>query len=120
MPVPHGIVPAVAYRVEIRGHRLVFATDQTAGDETFAEFARGADLLIMHMAIPAGAGQAAKSLHATPEAIGQLAARAEARQLVLSHFMARSLVDLEANREAVSKHFPGRLGSAQDLDCYRP
>ena len=120
MPVSHGIVPAIAYRVETRGHRLVFAADQNAGDETFAEFARDADLLVMHLAIPGDAGKSARSLHATPEAVGQLAARARARRLVLSHFMARSLADLEANVQDVSKAYQGEVFAAGDLDCYRP
>lgn len=116
--VPHGIVPALAFRVRVGEKVLVFATDQNGEDPAFAEFARHADLLVMHLAIPQDAGEAARRLHATPDRIGQVAAAAEAKALVLSHFMARSLHALDDNVARVRAHYGGQVFVAEDLGCY--
>jgi ribonuclease BN (tRNA processing enzyme) len=118
--VPHGIVPTVAYRVEVAGKSIVFASDQNGSDESFMSFARRADLLVMHMAIPGSAGPAARALHATPARIGEIAHGANAGALVLSHFMARSLQSLDRNIEEVRSSYRGPLQQAADLACYRP
>jgi ribonuclease BN (tRNA processing enzyme) len=115
--VPHGIVPALGYRVEMNGVSVVFTGDQRLDDESFVEFARGADLMVAHMAVGPEPSQAARSLHATPAKIGEVADRAGVRILVLSHFMARSLRDLEASLSAIRAHYHGSIHLAEDLDC---
>ena len=116
-PVPHGIVPALGFRVEVRGRSFVFASDQNGSDPDFVTFAKGADLLVMHMVIPEGAGNRAKQLHAEPSRIGEIAAAADADVLLLSHFMARSLRNLEDNVAAVVNAFDGQYLLAEDLLC---
>ena len=120
MHVPHGIVPALAFRLRVGERIIVFASDQNGGDPGFVDFAKNADLLVMHMAIPQDAGEAARRLHATPEQIGRIAAAAGAKALLLSHFMARSLVDLDGNLARVRAHHRGPVAAAQDLGCYLP
>jgi ribonuclease BN (tRNA processing enzyme) len=116
-PVPHGIVPAVAFRLNVGERSIVFASDQNGSDPGFAEFARRTDLLVMHMAIPEDADGVARKLHATPSRIGQIAAAAEAGQLLLSHFMARSLTRLEDSVAAVRRQYAGSVTVAEDLAC---
>ncbi|WP_405230200.1 MBL fold metallo-hydrolase [Lentisalinibacter sediminis] len=118
MHVPHGIVPALAFRVRIGEMSIVFAGDQNGAKDAFVDFARKADLLVMHMAIPEGVGGPASRLHATPREIGRVAGRVGARKLVLSHFMARSLRDLDGNVDRVRKHYDGPVIAADDLDCF--
>jgi ribonuclease BN (tRNA processing enzyme) len=118
--VPHGIVPTVAYRVEVAGNSIVFASDQNGSDESFMSFARDADLLVMHLAIPGSADPAARALHATPARIGEIAHGANAGALVLGHFMARSLQSLDRNIGEVRSSYSGPLQQAADLACYRP
>jgi ribonuclease BN (tRNA processing enzyme) len=120
MHVPHGIVPALAFRLKVAETVIVFGTDQNGDDPEFANFARDADLLVMHMAIPQGAGEAARRLHATPDEIGGLAASAGAKALLLSHFMARSLRTLDDNLSRVRARFKGPVFVAADLGCYLP
>jgi ribonuclease BN (tRNA processing enzyme) len=115
--VPHGIVPAVAFRVDVRGRSLVFASDQNGSDPEFVEFARDAALLVMHLPVPENAGENARKLHAVPSRIGQIAAAANAERLLLSHFMARSLENLANNVAIVSEAFDGNLITADDLMC---
>ena len=116
--VPHGIVPALGFRVEVDGKSVVFASDQNGSDPEFVEFAKDASLLVMHMVIPEGASQRAQQLHAEPSRIGEVADEAGADQLLLSHFMARSLADLDVDLGAVREAFDGRTIVAEDLGCY--
>jgi len=115
--VPHGIVPTVAYRINVGDSVIVFASDQNGNDEAFVEFARDADILVMHMVVPENISGAGRSLHAPPSRIGQIAEAANARVLVLSHFMARSLQDFDANVEIVRDNFGGETVPADDLQC---
>jgi len=117
MHVPHGIVPAIAFRVEVRGRSIVFSSDQNGSDPDFESFAKDATLLIMHMPIPEDAGDGARQLHAIPSKIGELAAAANAKNLVLSHFMARSLRGLDENVQLVRDGFDGEVLVASDLYC---
>ncbi len=120
LQVPHGIVPAVAFRVRAGDKTLVFASDQNGSRPNFAEFARDADVLVMHMAIPEDAEGVARRLHAPPSLIGRIAAEAGAGKLVLSHFMARSLADIDGNVARVRLEFQGEVVVAADLACISP
>lgn len=115
--VPHGIVPAIAFRVAVGETSIVFAGDQNGSDTAFARFARGAELLVMHLVIPEGAGEAARALHAEPTTIGRIARQAGARRLLLSHFMARSLAALDDNVALVESASGMSPVLASDLAC---
>ena len=118
LPVPHGIVPALAYRVSVGGKDIVFSSDQNGSSQAFIDFAKGADVLVMHFVIPDDADAVAKRLHATPKRIGEVAAAIGPGTLVLSHFMARSLRNLDANLASVRASFEGEIRLADDLACY--
>ena len=118
MHVPHGIVPAVAFRVRIAGKTLVFASDQNGSDSSFIEFAKNADVLVMHMPIPEAATGSALQLHAKPSRIGEIASAAGVETLILSHFMARSLKARDMNLGFVKAGFDGTTLLASDLACY--
>jgi ribonuclease BN (tRNA processing enzyme) len=118
--VPHGIVPAVAFRVTTGDQVFVFATDQNGDDPAFIEFANGASILVMHMVVPDGASGVARRLHAPPGVIGEIAANLAPGKLVLSHLMARSLRDLEQNVALVQARYKGDIIVAEDLACVSP
>lgn len=117
IPVPHGIVPALGFKVSVGDLNVVFGSDQNGSNPAFARFAKGADVLVMHLVIPENADDVARRLHATPSRVGEVAAAVNPRMLVLSHFMARSLRNLDANVAAVRERFPGPVHVANDLDC---
>jgi len=119
MHVPHGIVPAVAFKVSVGEETLVFASDQNGSKAEFVDFAEGASLLVMHLVVPEDASGVARRLHAPPSVIGTIADRAGPQRLVLSHFMARSLRDLDANVERVRARYDGDVVLAEDLACIR-
>ena len=115
--VPHGIVPALAFRVRIGAASIVFASDQNGDDPAFVDFARNATILVMHMPVPEGVSGAGRQLHAPPSVIGNIAQQASVGTLVLSHFMARSLINLDNHVEIVKAVYDGRVIVANDLDC---
>jgi ribonuclease BN (tRNA processing enzyme) len=117
LSVPHGPVPAVAFRLRLGEATLVFASDQNGSNPAFVDFARDADLLVMHMPIPQDSDQVARNLHAPPETIGSIAQAAGAKTLLLSHFMARSLANLDDNVGIVRSRYSGRVIVAEDLAC---
>jgi ribonuclease BN (tRNA processing enzyme) len=118
--VPHGIVPAVAFRVRAGDTSWVFSSDQNGGDPAFTEFAKGASVLVMHFVIPEGAEGVARKLHAPPSVIGDIAAQAAPGKLVLSHFMARGLKHLDAGVALVRERYKGNVILAEDLACIGP
>jgi ribonuclease BN (tRNA processing enzyme) len=120
MQVPHGIVPAVAFRVRAGDTTLVFASDQNGSDPAFTEFAKDASILVMHMVVPEDVSGVGRRLHAPPSVIGELAGQVRPGKLVLSHFMARSLRDLESNVAIVKRGFVGNVVVADDLACIMP
>ncbi|MGD2062140.1 MAG: MBL fold metallo-hydrolase [Nitrospirota bacterium] len=115
--VHHGPVPALGYLVTARGKRIAFSGDQRGDAPGFTRMIHGADLLVMAHAIPQGAGRVARNLHATPEAIGRLAAGAEVHSLLLSHLMARSLAHLPESQAIIRRHYAGPRRVAEDLMC---
>jgi ribonuclease BN (tRNA processing enzyme) len=117
LPVPHAIVPALGYRVTVDDVSIVFASDQNGSSDAFVDLARDATVLVMHLPIPEGATGAAVKLHAQPSDVARVAKAAGAETLVLSHFMPRSLRDLDANVDIVRKGFGGKVVVASDLAC---
>jgi len=117
LAVPHGPVPTVAFRLRSGDATIVFAGDQNGGNPAFVDFARDADLLVMHLPIPEKADKVARNLHATPGAVGAIAQAAGARTLLLSHFMARSLANLDENVLIVRSRYDGPVIVAEDLAC---
>jgi ribonuclease BN (tRNA processing enzyme) len=115
MPIPHGPVPSLAYWIQIGDIKIVVSGDQNLSDPAFVEFVKNADLWLMPLPIPENAGRIARNLHALPSKIGAVAATAGVKALLLSHFMARSLADLDINVALVKKQFKGQLLLAEDL-----
>ncbi len=117
LPVPHGIVPALGFRVTVGDVSIVFASDQNGSSDAFTDFARDASLLVMHLPVPEGATGTALQLHARPSRVAGIAEEAGAGTLVLSHFMGRSLRDLDGNVDVVRAGYGGRVVVASDLAC---
>ena len=120
VPVHHGPIPALAWRVELGGHSLAFSGDMNNQNDTLTALAKGVDLLVAHNAIPEQAAGVARSLHMPPSVIGQIAARAKVKQLVLSHRMNRTLGREQATTAQIRRAYQGPLQFADDLQCFKP
>jgi ribonuclease BN (tRNA processing enzyme) len=110
--VPHGDIPAVAYRVTTGGAAVVFSSDQTGTNPRFVDFARGADVLIMHFQTP----MEGNPLHASPATVGRIARDAGVKTLVLGHI---GQFALEPALAEVRQAYTGPLTVGADLQCTR-
>lgn len=121
IPVEHGVVPALAYLVEIAGKAIVFSGDQNAMSDGFvaALAGRRPDMLVAHNVIPEGEGQP-RGLHRPPSSLGEMAAAINPRLLILSHNMQRALVRQAEGEAAIREHYQGPMAVADDLACFRP
>jgi ribonuclease BN (tRNA processing enzyme) len=111
MGIPHGNLPTLAYRVETQGVTVVYSSDQTGTNPRFPEFAKGADILVMHLAIGVGA---TNPIQALPAVVGSVAQSANPKRLILSHI---GNFDLDAAVADVKKNYAGPLVIGADLQC---
>ena len=81
--------------------------------------AANADLFIAHNAVPEGAAGVERRLHMPPSVIGQIAADAHVKHLVLSHRMLRTLGKESQTQAEIKKRYSGPVEFANDLDCFR-
>ena len=109
--IPHGNIPTLAYRIQTRDASIVFSSDQTGTNPRFVDFARGANVLVMHLAIAAGA---TSSLHAPPAVVGRVAQEAGVGRLIVSHI---GQFDLDAAITDLKKFYTGPLTVGADLQC---
>jgi len=116
--VIHGGVPALAWRVEIGGKSIVFSGDTNGDGSGLVRLATNADLFVAHNAVPEGATGVERKLHMPPSVIGQIAADAHVKNLVLSHRMLRTLGKEDQTQAEIRKHYSGPLTFANDLDCF--
>jgi len=110
--IPHGNIPTLAYRVRVRNMTIVFSSDQTGIDPRFVDFARGANLLIMHLAH--GAGVRNNPLHAGPAVVGRIAQEAKVGRLIVSHI---GTFDLDGALAELKTNYTGPLIVGADLQC---
>lgn len=108
--IPHGNIPALAYRVQTRNVSIVFSTDQTGTNPRFIEFAQGANVLVMHFATAASDNP----FHASPVVVGRVARDAGVKRLILSHI---GQFDLEPAIAELKKFYTGPLTLGADLQC---
>jgi ribonuclease BN (tRNA processing enzyme) len=109
--IPHGNIPTLAYRIQTRDASIVFSSDQAGTNPRFGDFARGANVLVMHLAIATGA---TSSLHAPPAVVGRVAQEAEVGRLIVSHI---GQFDLDAAITDLKKFYTGPLTVGADLQC---
>lgn len=119
VPVHHGPIPSLAWRVEIEGKLIVFSGDMNNDHGTLATLAKQADLLVAHHAVPEGVTGVARNLHMPPSVIGEIAAKAGVKQLVLSHRMNRTLGQEQNSMTQIRQQYNGPIQFADDLQCFR-
>lgn len=118
--VIHGAFPALAWRVEMGGKRIVFSGDTNGEGDGLTRLASDADLFVAHNAVPEGATGVERRLHMPPSVIGTIAANARVGQLVLSHRMLRTLgkQNQDQTQAEIERRYSGPIAFANDLDCF--
>jgi ribonuclease BN (tRNA processing enzyme) len=116
--VVHGAFPALAWRVEIGGKRIVFSGDTNGDGQGLTQLASDADIFVAHNAVRENATGVERRLHMPPSVIGTIAANAHVKQLVLSHRMLRTLGREDETQGEIRRRFAGPIEFANDLDCF--
>jgi ribonuclease BN (tRNA processing enzyme) len=112
--VHHGPVAAVAWRVELAGCSIVFSGDMNNQFDVLSSFASEADILVANNAVPDNASGAALNLHMAPSTIAKIAKQAQVKQLVLSHFMKRTLNIQKETLGIIRTKYRGPIHLASD------
>jgi ribonuclease BN (tRNA processing enzyme) len=84
----HADAPAIIYRVEYKGRSMTFSGDiDSKGHAELRALARNTDLLVFNAVVldPPGSPPQLYQLHTPPQAIGEIARDAHAKQLLLAH-----------------------------------
>lgn len=120
--VDHFEAPAVAYRIDYKGHSIVYTGDIHSSTDNIVELARGADILIYDTSIldtvPPPASPFAKR-HTTPQRMGVVAAEAGVKTLVLSHLTPVSDPNIDSIIDEIRANgFTGKIKVAKDLKVY--
>ena len=118
VPVHHGGTPAVAWRVDAGGVSLVFAGGFSNQRDVVGAFAKDVDALVVHHAIPEHARGEVLQRYATPSKLGRVAAKANARMLILGHRTDRVRGRETASSAAIEAQFDGPVLFANDLECW--
>ena len=116
--VVHGEVPAVAYRVELGGLRIVLSGDTDGNNGNLERLSEAADVFVAHNAVPERVEGVERSLHMPPSVIGRIAQTASVKRIILSHRMLRTLGRENETRIAIRTSFAGPVTFANDLDCF--
>jgi ribonuclease BN (tRNA processing enzyme) len=91
---------------------IVFSSHQMGTDPKFVDFAKGANVLIMHLSLPAGVKN--NPLHAAPDVVGRIAQEVNIGRLIVSHI---GIFDLDAALADLKKSYTGPLTIGVDLQC---
>ena len=118
IPVNHGDVPALAWRVDVGNVSVVFTGDFNNLKNVMPQFAKEADALVVNHAIPENSRGAQREHHILPSQIGRIAAQAEARMVVLGHRMNRTRGRESQTREHIAKAYDGYVLFANDGECW--
>ena len=112
--VEHGMMPALAYRVETDDASLAFSGDVSGESGSLAELASDVDLLVHDMALPERDVEHG-DLHAKPSEVGRTASAARAGSLLLSHVMPELEDEKDDAERLVRSNFSGPVSWAHDL-----
>jgi len=114
MRVHHGIVPALALRIDVYGKSIVISGDTNDENHVLEKLALNADLFIAHHAIPQDTKGYARGLHMLPSTIAKIAKKGNVKKLVLTHRMLRTIGKEKDTLKIIKKVYKGIVIFAED------
>lgn len=123
--VNHGPVPALGFRIDYKGKSIVYSGDTSSAGTHMITLSQDADLVIYDTAITdtlpnkSPRDHAFFLLHTTPSRMGEVAAAANPKKLVLSHLTPNTEPNIDIVEDAIrAKGYTGRISVANDLKVY--
>ena len=114
MRVHHGIVPALALKIETHGRLIVISGDTNNADKTLEKLSLNADLLVAHHAVPEHARGYARELHMSPSIIATTAHKANVKKVLLTHRMNRTIGAEKNSLKVIKSIYKGEVIFAED------
>jgi ribonuclease BN (tRNA processing enzyme) len=111
--VPHGMMPAVAYRFDYDNASLAFSGDIARAHAPFIRLSHHVGVLLHDLALPQR-DVPHGHLHAKPLEIGSTAAETECRELVVTHFLPEIEDELADAIELIRTRYSGIVRIAQE------
>lgn len=118
IPVEHGPVAAIAWRIDVGDQAIVFSGDMSNRKGTLAELGKGATMLVAHHAVPEGVRGNARELHMPPSQITKAANQMGVSSILLSHRMNRTKGRERQTLDMMEADFDGRVILTDDGDCW--
>jgi len=119
LPVNHGPIPAIAWRVDMNGKSIVFSGDMSNKKDVLWQLAKKTDVLVAHHAIAELSNPIARNLHMPPSEIGRTAGQAGVQKLILSHRMKRTFGKEKESLSIIRENYKGYVVFANDLQCFK-
>jgi len=112
--VNHGIVPALALRIDVEDKSIIISGDTNNENKNLQRIAKDADLFVAHHAIPEFARGYATKLHMNPSNIAQVAIDAKVKKVLLTHRMKRTINNEKDSLRVIKKKFKGEVIFGED------
>ena len=124
-PVHHGSWPeALGYRFDARGRSIVVSGDEAPPLDTIVKYCDGCDVMVHEVysakgleRLPPADREYHTNFHTSGIELGEMAARARPKLLVLTHWLFFGQTPEEIVGEVRSR-FSGRVAAGRDLDVY--
>ena len=116
--VQSGSIPSLAWRINIGETAIVFAGEFSNQRDIVAEFAKGANALVVSHRLPSGARGLPLDFYVTPEEIGRIAAKAEVKHVLLGSRGWRTFGRENATQETIAAAFTGPQLYANEEECW--
>ena len=118
IPIHHGDVPTLAWRVEVDDKSVVFAGGFNNLKNIVPKFAKESDLLVVTHAIPEGTRGTAREKYLVPSQIGRIAATANVRIVLLGGRHSRTQGVESVTQKAIESVYDGSLIFGGELECW--
>lgn len=118
--VSHGI-PGIALRIEMNGSTekgIIVYSGDTGPCDGVLKLSKGADILIHESTFSSDSGKGYVPTHTTAYQAGDIAARAGVKKLILIHFDASEISNLDRMRIEAKKAFSGVVIIPDDMDVF--
>lgn len=118
IPVNHGDVPALAWRIDIGEYAIVFALGFNNQKDIVAEFSKDADAIVFTHALPVGTIGPPREKFLLPQQMGRIATRADVRFIILGGRGWRTVGRESRSLDQIESEFEGTIIFPEDLECW--
>lgn len=118
IPVHHGGDPALAWRIDLGEHAIVFALGFNNQKDIVTEFSEDADVIVFTHALPVGTVGSPREKFLIPQQMGRIANRADVRFIILGGRGWRTVGRESRSLTEIETEYEGTIIFPDDLECW--